>query len=75
MAEMGSAGAGLEPLLLAEGLLVFEDDAEPLGMGQRARFRVRLHALVSVSHTMEAEAVQEFESRMSEHRSVSFQWK
>ena len=62
---MGGPGAGLEAFLLAQGLLVFEDDAEPLGMGQRTRLGVRFQALVTVCHTMEAEAVQKFEGGMS----------
>jgi hypothetical protein len=75
MAKVCGAGAGLEALLLAQRLFVFEDDAEPLGMRQRARLGVRLQRLVTLRHAVEAEAVQEIEGGMGQHRSVSCQWK
>ena len=75
MAKVGGAGAGFEALLLAQRPLVFEDDTEPLGMGQGARLGVRLQRLVALRHAVEAEAVQEIEGGMGEHRSISCQWK
>ncbi len=75
MAQVGGASAGLEAFLLVQGLLVFEDDAEPLGMGQRTRLGVRLQVLEAVGHSVEAEAMKKFEGRMREHRSISCQWK
>ena len=52
MTEVCGAGAGLETLLLAQGLLVFENGAEPLGMCQRACFRVRFQRLIALCHSM-----------------------
>ena len=71
VAEMGGASAGLEALLLAQRFLMFEDDAEPLGMRQGARLGVRLQCLVALRHAVQAEAMQEIEGGMGEHRSVS----
>ncbi len=57
MAQVGCTGAGFEALLLAQGLLVLENDAKLLGMRQGLRFRVPVQGLVSLRHAVGAEAV------------------
>ena len=49
MAQPRRAGAGLEALLAAQGHLVLEQQAEPLGVIERARFGVGGDLLVAHS--------------------------
>ena len=68
MAQPRGAGAGLEALLAAQGRLVLEQQAEPLGVIEGARLGVGVERLVALGHAVQAERVQEIEGRMGEHR-------
>ena len=52
-------------------VLVFEQQGEPFGMFEGARFGIGLELLEALGHAVQAERVQLVECGMSEHSSVS----
>jgi hypothetical protein len=73
--ELGGSRPGLEPLLLAQGLLLLEEQGQPLGMFEASRFGVAFKILEALGHAVKAEAVQQIEGGMSEHGGSVLQWK
>ena len=67
MTKPRRAGAGLEALLAAQRHLVVEQQAEPLGVFEGACLGVGIDLLVALGHAVQAECVEEVESRMGEH--------
>jgi hypothetical protein len=53
---------------------VLEQQAEPLGVIERARFGVGGDLLVALGHAVQAERVQEINGRMGKHEGLR-QWK
>ena len=73
MTQSRSSGARFEPLLPAQGRFIFEQQAEPFGMFEAARLGFAFEFLEPLGQAVQAERVQLFECRMSEH-GVSSQW-
>ena len=73
MPQPGSPSAGFEPLLPAQRGFVFEQQAEPFRVIEATRFGFVFEVHEPLGHTVQAESVQLFECRMSEHE-VSSQW-
>ena len=71
VAQLGGAGAALEALLLAQGLLVFEEDASHSAWSRR-RLRGWLEVLKPSAMPCRPSVVQEVEGGMGEHRAISF---
>jgi len=74
MAQPRRTGAGLEPLLAAHGYLMLKQQAQPLGVIERARFGVGGDLLVALGHAVQAERVEEIKGRMGKHEGLR-QWK
>ena len=73
MTQLGDPGARFELLLPAQREFVFEQQPEPFGMIEAARFRFVFEFLEPFGQAVEAEGVQLVECRMSEHGDFS-QW-
>src|SRR5271154_1286103 len=70
MAQPGDPGARFELLLPAQRQLVFEQQAEPFGVIEAARFGPVLQFLESFGQTVKAKRVQMVERGMSEHEDI-----
>jgi hypothetical protein len=76
MAETGSFGPVLKPLLTPEGDLLIEQQAEPFSMIERAGFGLSVETLEAPGHAGEAEFVEKIERWMKQHIAMSLvQWK
>ena len=64
MAQLGGPGACLEALLLPQGHLVLEQDAEPLHMVESIAFRVGRQVAQALGHALQAELAQAVDRRM-----------
>ena len=73
LAQLGTAGAGLEALLPAVRHLVFEDQRQPLGIAQRDGGGIGLQSLEALGATMQTEGVESFQGGMGQHRDAP-QW-
>jgi hypothetical protein len=69
MTQPHRAGAGHEALLAAHRHLVLEQQAKPLGVLEGACRGVGSDLLAALGHAVQAEGVEEVESRMGEHAS------
>ncbi len=72
MAQTGGAGAGFEPLLASQRHLVFDEQAEPLGMIEGTGLGVLVEVLEGFRHAVKTKGVQQVEGRMGEHVDISF---
>src|SRR5271166_2588008 len=73
MTQLSDPGARFELLLSAQRQLVFEQQTEPFGMIEAARFMFVFEFLEPFGQAVEAEGVQLVERGMSEH-GISSQW-
>ena len=73
MAQARDPGAGFELLLSAQRQLVFEQQTEPFGMIEAARFGFVFEFLEPFGQAVKTEGVQLVERGMSEH-GISSQW-
>ena len=73
MAQLGGPGACLEALLLPQGHLVLEQDAEPLHMVESTAFRVGHQIAQALGHALQAELAQSVDGWMLQQR-CSPQW-
>jgi hypothetical protein len=64
----------LEAFLTAPGLLILEQQPEPLQMVQAASLRIGGEILEALGHTMKPELTEKVEGGMGEHV-LSYQWK
>jgi hypothetical protein len=69
---MGGAGAGFEPLLASQCHLVFDEQAEPLGMIEGTGLGVLVEVIEGLRHAVKTEGLQQVEGRMGEHMDISF---
>ena len=56
-AQTSGAGAGFEPLLASQRHLVFDEQAEPLGMIEGACLGVLIEVLEGLRHAVKTEGV------------------
>jgi hypothetical protein len=75
VAQPRSPGTPLEALLPAQRCLVFEQEAEPLGMFEGVRLGGLFERLEALGHAVQTEVMRHVESRMGQHGIISFQWK
>ena len=73
MTQLSDPGARFELLLPAQRQFVFEQQTEPFGVIEAARFRFVFEFLEPFGQAVKTEGVQLVERRMSEHR-ISSQW-
>jgi hypothetical protein len=73
VAQLGGPGARLEALLLSQGHLVLEQDAEPLHMVESLAFRVGRQIAQTLGHALQAELAQPVDRGMLQQRH-SPQW-
>jgi hypothetical protein len=71
LAKARSACARLEAFLASQRGLVFEQQGEPLGVFEGARFGIVIELLEALCHAMQAERVELIESRMREQGVIS----
>jgi hypothetical protein len=74
MAQTCCPGTGLEPLLPAQRHLPLEQERQPFGMLQRLGLRLDLEIVEGLGHAVQAEAGEEVERRVDQHRRFP-QWK
>jgi hypothetical protein len=67
---MGGASAGFKSLLASKRHLVFDQQAEPLGMIEGAGFSILVEVLEGLRHAVKTESMQQVEGRMGEHMDV-----
>jgi hypothetical protein len=75
MTQPGRFCTCLEALLLAQSLLVLEQQGEPFGMFKCTRFGVLFELFEPFGHAVQAKLVQQIKCWMCEHVIISFQWK
>jgi hypothetical protein len=72
MAQLGGAGSGFEALLLAQRFFLFEEQRQPFGVFETARFGLAGEVLEALGHAVKAEAMQQIEGWMGQHAGCSF---
>lgn len=64
MTQLGGSSSAFEPLLLTQRFLVFQEQSQPFGVFEAARFGLGIEVLEAFGHTVETEAMQQVEGRM-----------
>ena len=67
MTQLGGSSSTFKPLLLAQRFLVFQEQRQPFGVFEAARFGLGIEVLEAFGHTVETEAMQQVEGGMGEH--------
>lgn len=67
VAQLCRACSSLEAQLLAQRLLLFQQEGQPFGVVEIEGLGLGLEILESLGHALEAKGVQEIESGMGEH--------
>jgi hypothetical protein len=67
MTQLGGPSSAFEPLLLAQRFLVFQEQSQPFGVLEAARFGLGIEVLEAFGHTVKTEAMQQVEGGMGQH--------